>query len=246
MGPWIKVEESLLQHYKLFNMCRILGVESPAIPLGYLIRLWMFTLKNSWRDGDLSGYSEDQIEYECGWRGEKGLLIKALRECGREGPEGRGAGLMDGFVVHDFVSRSGGLIRGRLDKEQHESEGATGGTPEQQEIVAMWNDFARKHGMPSAVRPPRAGLSVARFKLLLDATEKQPFLLGIGGNGWRANMEWLIERADHVLAGYYGTREVSRKPSGTAEDILAPARERTKKLMAERQKYLQRMGKEDI
>lgn len=240
MSVWIKVEEALPYHYKVENMRKILGTPSTIEPVGYLVFLWLYTLKVAWRDGNLQAY-EDSIERNCLWAGEPGLLLKAFRGCGKKLEDGKiGPGFLDGCVVHDWVKTATRLIRERIYREERDTSEQPGQVSEEsREVMGLWNAFAKEHGLSSVARAPRLpeGFGASTLKLLLAQAAKQPFLLGKGEKGWKIDLPWLLRKVnyDKVLLGTY-TERVSPAAANGA-DTLADARARTKKLLAERAAY---------
>ena len=96
---WIESHDSIWEHYKTLNLAKQLGIPLYAA-VGLLHGLWHFVLRNAWKDANLEPWGDDGIEYGCHWDGEKGVLVKALRECG----------FMDNFVVHGWLEKAGRLV----------------------------------------------------------------------------------------------------------------------------------------
>ena len=102
--PWIKVEDSILDHPKLKRFARKLGISDPIQAMGYLVALWLWCMSYA-KNGDLSRYEEDEIAEGARWRGDAALFMDALRS----------AGWLDGeaacFAIHDWDLFGGKLIK---------------------------------------------------------------------------------------------------------------------------------------
>lgn len=104
---WIESHVDLGDHPKVHLLSRTLSVPYPYA-IGTLHCLWWYAMRFAWRDGDLSKYGDDAIEGACKWSGERGTLIKALRDCG----------FIDGSKVHDWIDFAGRLVKDRLRYER--------------------------------------------------------------------------------------------------------------------------------
>lgn len=104
---WIEFHDDIWDHYKILRLCKMTNLEDTNA-VGKLASLWHFTLRNAWRDANLEQWGDDAIEAACRWRGEPGLFVKALRECG----------FMDGFTVHGWLERAGRLVNDRIYNEK--------------------------------------------------------------------------------------------------------------------------------
>jgi len=139
MHSWLAVQDDLPDQAKLRTLAKLLGLRSKVEAVGYVVFLWIFTLKNAWRDGNLEPWGDDGIEDACSWRGEPGVLVQALRECGKEKNGAKGGGFLDGFVVHDWMERQRLLIRSRLWHESHRKKapaGSAGKPPAKRQAAA--------------------------------------------------------------------------------------------------------------
>lgn len=236
MATYIQIDEDLPHHHKTARLAKMLERPLPEV-LGYLDLFWLYTLKVAWRDGDLSAYGDEMIESNCHWKGEPGKLVAGLRGCGKPKGDGTaGPGFLDGFVAHDWVVRSSRLIRDRLYREeQRAGRPRREPTAEEKEIQTLWNDHAKQHTMPHAARPPQVPeqLTPARFKLLLETAQKQPFLYG-GKDGWRMSLEWLIGHFDKVMAEEY--RDFKKGAGDGASTEEPDYRKRTREILAKRNK----------
>lgn len=244
MSTWIAVDDELPYIHKTATFRRMLKAGSTREAMSYLIMLWLYTLKVAWRNGDLSPYGESMIEEACEWKGEPGALVKAMRECGHVGPDGiRGSGFLDGYIVHDWVERSGKLINDRIYREERRAGGGTDlapKDPEAQLIHQIWNNYAKMRSLPASARAPKLpdGMNSVKFQLLLDAAAKQPFLHGAGPQHWRMDLGWLLRPAntEKVLASGYFVKEsgAAAEPVGADEGDPGGYRQRTKDLLARR------------
>lgn len=83
MNPDFRIKVGMTNHRKTRLLQRVVG--GPYVRLGdhavmCLIRLWEYATEHR-IDGILSGLTNDEIEAEAEWCGERGGLIKALRTC---------------------------------------------------------------------------------------------------------------------------------------------------------------------
>jgi len=104
---WIESHDDVWEHHKTIRLSRALGI-TKAQAVGHLHALWHFTLRNAWRDADLSAWGIEEIERVTFWEGEKGVFINALQE----------VGFLDGFTVHGWLERAGRLVGDRLRNEK--------------------------------------------------------------------------------------------------------------------------------
>lgn len=104
---WIKVHEEIATHYKTENLADQLKIP-PAQAAGHLLFLWLFTVRNSWRYGDLSKWTDSAIERGSGWQGQPGILVAAFRE----------SGWLDGSKVHDWGEVASAYIKQREANEK--------------------------------------------------------------------------------------------------------------------------------
>lgn len=77
---WLRLDADLPGHPKVRRLARALGIE-PATATGHVVTLWCWALRYA-ADGDLSGFSADDLEDGAGWGGERGALARALEEVG--------------------------------------------------------------------------------------------------------------------------------------------------------------------
>ena len=108
---WVKVEQSLRDHRKLYALVDILNIES-ALALGLLVSLWLWAVDNA-PTGSLAGISTRTIARAAQWTGDPDALIDALKQ----------AKLLDDFgdalYIHDWAEYGGKLQEAReADKER--------------------------------------------------------------------------------------------------------------------------------
>lgn len=237
MATYIQVDETLPYHHKFVRFCKIANCGVDA-GIGYLTLFWLYVLKVAWRDGDLSAYGDELIENACFWNGEHGAMIKAMQTCGKPKEDGTtGPGFLDGYVAHNWVRRTSRLIRDRLYREERKSDGGQGAPPsaEALEILGIWNEFAKQHGLAHAARAPRLreGTTSGSFKSLLEKAVAQPFLLGNGNQKWRMDLDWLLrqENADKVASGSYKDHKEAAAAAGAP---VEDHRETTRRILARR------------
>jgi hypothetical protein len=73
--PWIRLYTSFSRHRKTMALRRILGTAET------IVGLWCWAAENA-PDGDLSSFTENEIEEVTGWTGERGKAFKAMVEVG--------------------------------------------------------------------------------------------------------------------------------------------------------------------
>lgn len=110
---YLQSHQELKQHPKTKRMARMLGVSVPAA-IGHLHCLWWWALDYA-QDGDLFGYSNEDIAEAALWDGEPTAFVTALLGCG----VGNSAGFLEardgarGFIIHDWWDYAGKLIERR-------------------------------------------------------------------------------------------------------------------------------------
>lgn len=73
--PWIRLYTSWPRHRKTLALRRLLGSAD------YVLNLWCWCAENA-PTGDLSGLSDEEIEYASEWRGQPGQCVAALLSSG--------------------------------------------------------------------------------------------------------------------------------------------------------------------
>ena len=101
-GPWIESHASLARHPKTARLVRLLGISKPAA-IGHLHLLWWWSLEYA-EDGDLRGFSNDDIADAAMWEGDPAVFGQALRDAGFIEPDDR---------IHDWHDYAGRLIAQR-------------------------------------------------------------------------------------------------------------------------------------
>lgn len=97
--PDININLDYFEHRKTKRTVGLLGRGADLLP----IKLWRFCGKFHPDDGQLIGYSEQEIESACDWWGEKGKMVEVfLAIVWLEKIEG-------GFQVHDWLEHQGHL-----------------------------------------------------------------------------------------------------------------------------------------
>ena len=94
----LNVDLDYLDHPKTQRLARLLGNNAELIP----IRLWIYCGKFHSEAGELPGYSAQEIESICKWRGQSGKAVKALLlvKFISELPGG-------GYAVHQWADHQG-------------------------------------------------------------------------------------------------------------------------------------------
>lgn len=104
---WIESHDDIWDHHKVYRLCAAVHQPDYAV-IGRLHSLWHFVLRNAWRDANLEPWGDVVIEKASRWDGEKGVWVKALRDCG----------FLDGSVVHGWLERAGRLVQDRRRNEK--------------------------------------------------------------------------------------------------------------------------------
>jgi hypothetical protein len=111
MAMWIKSSSDLGEHWKTIKLSELLGVDIPKA-IGHLHLLWHFSLRNTWRDGDLYNYTPQAISEGAGWKDDPAKFIHALHK----------SGFLDGMKIHDWLDYCGELVHKRLRYEREREE----------------------------------------------------------------------------------------------------------------------------
>ena len=114
---WIKSFQELGNHPKLKRAARTLGICCPQL-VGHLHYLWWWALEYA-QDGDLTGYTVEDIADAAGWEGDASAFVEALVGCGVNG----GAGFLergeDGrLYLHDWSDYAGKLLERRATERE--------------------------------------------------------------------------------------------------------------------------------
>lgn len=111
MALWIKSYADLAEHHKTKKLVELLDIDIPTA-IGHLHLLWHFSLRNAWRDGDLSHYTLKAIAQGAEWTGDPDKFISALRE----------SRFLDNMKIHDWLDYCGELVHKRLRYEREKDE----------------------------------------------------------------------------------------------------------------------------
>jgi hypothetical protein len=125
---WIESHQSLGRHPKTKRLARQLGIGKPQA-IGHLHYLWWWALDYA-QNGDLSGYSDEDIAEAAEWEGDPHEFVTALRECGINA----GAGFLDAeeATLHDWMDYAGKLIeRRKSDAARKRNERKADGTSDE-------------------------------------------------------------------------------------------------------------------
>lgn len=121
---WIESHQSLRNHPKVKKAARIAGINEFEM-IGRLHAFWWWAMDYA-PDGDLTKYTNDDIEDAVDWTGEKGLFVKSLIECSFNG----NSGLIDvvgkkSRKIHDWYEYAGKLIERRAEDAERKRNGRT-------------------------------------------------------------------------------------------------------------------------
>ncbi len=107
--PWVSIKVNLPTHRKTLRLMRLLDLSSSHEAAGIVVRLFCETYLNAWKDGDWKDWHPHDVEEKIGWRGDGGVLIKALQEA-----EWFERGTM---IVHDWCKTQSRKISDRYRKQ---------------------------------------------------------------------------------------------------------------------------------
>ncbi len=185
MAPWIESHDEIWEHHKTIKLCSLLGIEDVAA-VGHLISIWHFVLRNAWRDANLEAWGEDGIEHAARWRGERGLMVKALRE----------VGFLDGYIVHGWKERAGKLMQNRLyneRKKQCAAKRRNSAAKRRKQIATLPYHTIPNHTIPNPTQPmdigriipPKREWVAAFCKERNNSVDPDQFMAHYERNGWK-------------------------------------------------------------
>ena len=96
---WRKLEDTFHSDRKVRKLARELAIPEPHAA-GYVVTLWTWALLHA-KDGDLSKFDVDDIEYGAKWDGSHGDFVHA---CGKVGLLDVGT---DSISIHNWLERGG-------------------------------------------------------------------------------------------------------------------------------------------
>lgn len=108
---WVESHQSLRNHPKVKKAARIAGINEFEM-IGRLHCLWWWALDYA-PDGNLTNYSDDDIEAAVDWQGQPGLFARALIDCGFNGHGGLINVTQDSREIHDWFDYAGKLLERR-------------------------------------------------------------------------------------------------------------------------------------
>lgn len=104
--PWIKIKISLPRHHKVYQLQKLLNLNSRQEAVGFLIDVFIATYTNCLRDGNWSKWGVAGFEETIGWLGTPGDAVRALTTCGFVDP--------DSLQLHDWVKNQRQAIYSKL------------------------------------------------------------------------------------------------------------------------------------
>lgn len=169
---WIEVHDDIADHIKTQELARRLHGEITEC-VGILVQLWLFTLRVSWKNGDLTGYTSTSISHACRWTKDPDLLIKALQD----------SGYLDGMQVHDWQIYARETIRNRM-RFSKRAEKTRRKPRKSTENTALPNHTIPNHTIPNKKKdiPPLINDVIDHMK---DEIEAKKFFVYYESNGWR-------------------------------------------------------------
>lgn len=104
---WIELHQTLPKNKKILRLKRILKIKTPQA-IGHVCLLWLWALDNA-PDGDLSGFSADDIAEICEFTKNSQLFLESLIEAGF---------VDDNLRIHDWDEYIGRLLEKRAVKKE--------------------------------------------------------------------------------------------------------------------------------
>lgn len=98
--PALNLDLDYFEHPKTKRLVGLLGPGAETYP----IRLWVYCGKYHYKDGDLAGYSDGEIEAVSGWTGPAGRMVHAMTTVGFLDLT------PDGLSVHDWQDHAGHFV----------------------------------------------------------------------------------------------------------------------------------------
>lgn len=121
---WIESHQSLRNHPKVKKAARLAGINEFEM-IGRLHCLWWWALDYA-PDGDLTNYTDDDIEDAVDWAGQRGAFAQALVNCGFNGHGGLIDVTQESRVIHDWHEYGGRLMEKRqANKDRMKQKRAT-------------------------------------------------------------------------------------------------------------------------
>lgn len=109
---WIKSEQGLATHPKLFRLMRHLKVTDKVKMVGHLHFLWWWVLTYA-PDGNAASFDDSEIAIGAAWDGNPAEFVRALRECRLMDSDG---------MIHDWMKYSGQLIKAREENAEKQRQ----------------------------------------------------------------------------------------------------------------------------
>ena len=150
---WIESHQSLRNHPKVKKAARIAGINEFEM-IGRLHCLWWWALDYA-PDGDLTNYSDDDIEAAVDWTGQPGLFVRSMIECGFNGHGGLIDVTQESREIHDWFEYAGKLLERRAANADRMREArATHVQGTQRARVGLPNQPTVPHKPTKAAKPP--------------------------------------------------------------------------------------------
>lgn len=187
-------------HRKFLRLAQMVGDDVRA--LGHVEFLWQKAYQNA------TAFLGDAVDVELAahWRGEPGLLLRHLLECGGEGKSGLVDRVDGGYAVHDLWDHAPDYVRRRRVRENHRS--------------AKGDRLARPVTDRSlAVQRPAGDRSMVRLSL---GEEEEPSSLGKSFYSGSDSQDPAPENYEPPLERELGAAAPSKPGNGKAEKHDTP------------------------
>ena len=112
--PWIRLYTSFPRHRKTMALRRILGTSDP------ILGLWCWASENA-PDGDLSGFTPEELETVSGWIGERGKAFKAICDVGFVDVVSDGVSA-NRYTLHEWEEHAGAGISSYLTRRERQRD----------------------------------------------------------------------------------------------------------------------------
>lgn len=113
---WRKLEDTFHSDRKIRKLARELTIPEPHAA-GYVVTLWTWALLHA-KDGDLSKFDIDDIEYGAKWDGEHGMFFNACVTTRFIDAEPSG-----GMFLHNWITRGGSFADAQRKRLEYQKKG---------------------------------------------------------------------------------------------------------------------------
>lgn len=167
---WIESHQSIRSHPKIKKAARLANVSEPEM-VGLLHYMWWWALDYA-PDGDVTRYSQDDIEMAVDWNGTPGAFYNALLTCGFNDHSGLLESDGQRIVIHDWHQYGGKLLERRTEDAERKRQArrkTSEGHPEDDEQTAHVDNKQNKQNKQTKNTPSGEKKAPRPRDLLFDA-----------------------------------------------------------------------------